>query len=99
QIGIKSKTPGSGNGNQGGGEIYSFENSKVFAEEIPWMQPEPFPLRTSNLRAPAKLSPCLASESLWNEFEANLVVVPVEFVLRSLTANNAAPRARKTLAQ
>ena len=55
QVGIKSKSPGSGNGNQGGGEIYAFENSKVLAEEIPWLQPDPFPLRTSNLRAPGQL--------------------------------------------
>src|SRR5947207_6782989 len=64
QIGIKSKTPGSGNGNQGGGEIYSFENSKVFAEEIPWMQPEHFPLWTSILRAPVLLPGILSRVSL-----------------------------------
>ena len=38
QIGIKSKSPGQGNGNQGSGEIYAFENIKVAAEQIPWMQ-------------------------------------------------------------
>ena len=43
QIGIKSKIPGQGNGNQGGGEIYAFENIKVAAEQIPWMQSEPIP--------------------------------------------------------
>ncbi len=87
QIGIKSKTPGSGNGNQGGGEIYAFENSKVIAEEIPWLQPEPIPLRTSNLRAPGQLSRCFASESLLNEIAADLGVDPVEFRLRYLTGD------------
>ena len=87
QIGIKSKTQGSGNGNQGGGEIYAFENSKVIAEEIPWLQPEPFPLRTSNLRAPGQLSRCFASETLLNEIASDLGVDPVEFRLRYLTGD------------
>jgi nicotinate dehydrogenase subunit B len=87
QIGIKSKTPGSGNGNQGGGEIYAFENSKIIAEEIPWLQSEPFPLRTSNLRAPGQLSRCFASETLLNEIAADLGVDPVEFRLRYLTGD------------
>jgi CO/xanthine dehydrogenase Mo-binding subunit len=87
QIGIKSKTPGSGNGNQGGGEIYAFENSKVLAEEIPWLQPEPIPLRTSNLRAPGQLSRCFASESIINEIAADAGVDAVEFRLRYLTGD------------
>ena len=87
QVGIKSKSPGSGNGNQGGGEIYAFENSKVIAEEIPWLQPEPFPLRTSNLRAPGQLSRCFASETLLNEIATDLSVDPVEFRLRYLTGD------------
>jgi CO/xanthine dehydrogenase Mo-binding subunit len=94
QIGVKSKTPGSGNGNQGGGEIYGFENSKVSAEQIPWLQPEPFPLRTSNLRAPGQLSRCFASETLLNEIAADLGTDPVEFRLRYLTAD---PRATDVL--
>src|SRR5262249_15906412 len=81
QLGIKSKSPGSGNGNQGGGEIYAFENSKVIAEEIAWLQPEPFPLRTSNLRAPGQLSRCFASETLLNEIAADLGADPVDFRL------------------
>jgi nicotinate dehydrogenase subunit B len=87
QIGLKPKAQGQGNGNQGGGEIYAFENSKVIAEEIPWLQPEPIPLRTSNLRAPGQLSRCFASESLLNEIAADLGVDPVEFRLRYLTAD------------
>ena len=87
QIGIKSKTPGSGNGNQGGGDIYAFENLKVMAEQIPWLQPEPFPLRTSNLRAPGQLSRCFASETLLDEIAIDLGVDPVEFRLRYLTGD------------
>ena len=79
QIGIKSKSPGQGNGNQGSGEIYAFENIKVAAEQIPWMQAEPFPLRTSNLRAPGQLSRTFASETLLNEIAADLGVDPIEF--------------------
>ncbi len=99
QVGIKSKTPGSGNGNQGGGEIYNFENSKVFAEEIPWMQPEPIPLRTSNLRAPGQLSRVFASESLLNEIAADLGVDPVEFRLRYLTSDQRGTEVLKTVAE
>jgi CO/xanthine dehydrogenase Mo-binding subunit len=85
QLGMKSKTAGSGNGNQGGGEIYAFENTKVTAEEIPWMQPEPIPLRTSNLRAPGQLSRCFASETLLNEIAADIGKDPVELRLDYLT--------------
>jgi nicotinate dehydrogenase subunit B len=98
QIGVKSKTQGSGNGNQGGGEIYAFENSKVSAEQIPWLQPEPFPLRTSNLRAPGQLSRCFASETLLNEIAADLGADPVEFRLRYLTADQRATDVLKAVA-
>jgi CO/xanthine dehydrogenase Mo-binding subunit len=90
QIGIKSKSPGSGNGNQGGGEIYAFENSKVTAEEIPWLQPDPIPLRTSNLRAPGQLSRAFASETLLNEIAADLGADPVEFRLPYLSGDKRA---------
>ena len=99
QIGLKSKTQGSGNGNQGGGEIYAFENSKVFAEEIPWLQPEPIPLRTSNLRAPGQLSRCFASESLLNEIAADLGVDAVEFRLRYLTSDQRGTDVLKAVAE
>jgi CO/xanthine dehydrogenase Mo-binding subunit len=99
QIGIKSKIPGQGNGNQGGGEIYSFENIKVAAEQIPWMQSEPFPLRTSNLRAPGQLSRTLASETLLNEIAADLNVDPVELRLRYLTEDKRGTEVLKTVAE
>jgi CO/xanthine dehydrogenase Mo-binding subunit len=85
QIGIKSKSPGQANGNQGSGEIYAFENIKVAAEQIPWMQAEPFPLRTSNLRAPGQLSRTFASETLLNEIAADLGIDSIDLRLRYLT--------------
>jgi nicotinate dehydrogenase subunit B len=99
QIGMKQKEQGQGNGNQGGGEIYAFENSKVIAEEIPWLQPEPIPLRTSNLRAPGQLSRCFASESLLNEIAADLGADPIELRLRYLTADARATDALKAAAE
>jgi nicotinate dehydrogenase subunit B len=99
QIGIKSKTQGSGNGNQGGGEIYGFDNSKVTAEQIPWLQPEPFPLRTSNLRAPGQLSRCFASESFLNEIAADLGIDPVEFRLGYLTSDQRGTDILKAVAE
>ena len=99
QVGIKSKSPGSGNGNQGGGEIYAFENSKVLAEEIPWLQPEPFPLRTSNLRAPGQLSRCFASETLLSEIASDLGVDPVELRLGYLTGDQRGTDILKAVAE
>jgi CO/xanthine dehydrogenase Mo-binding subunit len=99
QIGIKSKSPGQGNGNQGSGEIYAFENIKVAAEQIPWMQSEPFPLRTSNLRAPGQLSRSFASETLLNEIAADLGVDPIELRLRYLTEDKRGTDVLKTVAE
>src|SRR6266550_1739727 len=99
QTGIKSKIPGQGNGNQGGGEIYAFENLKIAAEQIPWMQSEPFPLRTSNLRAPGQLSRTFASETLLNEVAADLGVDPVEFRLRYLTEDKRGTEVLKAVAE
>lgn len=99
QIGIKSKIPGQGNGNQGGGEIYAFENLKVAAEQIPWMQAEPIPLRTSNLRAPGQLSRTFASETLLNEIAADLGVDPIELRLRYLTEDKRGAEVLKAVAE
>ena len=99
QIGIKSKIPGQGNGNQGGGEIYAFENTKVGAEQIPWLQSEPFPLRTSNLRAPGQLSRTFASETLLNEIAADLGVDPIELRLRYLTQDKRGTEVLKSVAE
>ena len=99
QIGIKSKSPGQGNGNQGGGEIYAFENIKVAAEQIPWMQSGPFPLRTGNLRAPGQLSRAFASETLLNEIAADLGVDPIELRLRYLTEDKRGTDVLKAVAE
>ncbi|HEY1374550.1 MAG TPA: molybdopterin cofactor-binding domain-containing protein [Candidatus Binatia bacterium] len=98
QIGLTAKIPGQGNGNQGGGEIYAFDNTNVRAEEIPWMKPEANPLRTSNLRAPGQLSRCFASETLLSEIAADLGVDPIELRLRYLAADKRASDALKVSA-
>jgi nicotinate dehydrogenase subunit B len=85
QIGRQPNSPGLGNGTGGGGQIYRFENQKVVASMIPWVFPDPMPLRTSNLRAPGDLARCFASESAIDELAAMLRVDPVEFRLRYLT--------------
>ena len=99
QIGNKTKSPGSGNGNQGSGEIYAFENIKVAAEQIPWMQSEPFPLRTSNLRAPGQLARAFASETLLNEIAADLAVDPIDLRLRYLTNDKRGAETLKAAAE
>ncbi|HEY6199662.1 MAG TPA: molybdopterin cofactor-binding domain-containing protein [Candidatus Binatia bacterium] len=99
QIGLAAKVPGQGNGNQGGGEIYAFDNTKVLAEEIPWMKPEANPLRTSNLRAPGQLSRCFASETLLSEIAADFGVDPIELRLRYLASDKRAADALKKVAE
>src|SRR6185503_13718970 len=99
QIGNKSKSPGSGNGNQGGGEIYAFENIKVGAEQIPWMQADAIPLRTSNLRAPGQLARAFASETLLNEIAADLAVDPIDLRLRYLTEDKRGTEILKAVAE
>jgi nicotinate dehydrogenase subunit B len=84
QIGLKPKGQGTSNGTQGGGELYSFDNQKVASAQIPWVQPDEIPLRTSNLRAPGQLARSFASESFMDEIAANLAVDPVQFRLRYL---------------
>ncbi|MGN6717262.1 MAG: molybdopterin cofactor-binding domain-containing protein, partial [Candidatus Binatia bacterium] len=99
QIGLKSKIPGQGNGNQGGGEIYAFENTKISAEQIPWMQSEPFPLRTSNLRAPGQLARTFASETLLNEIAADIGIDPIELRLQYLTGDQRGTEVLKAVAE
>ncbi len=85
QIGHKPTTPGNSNGNGGGGEMYNVENIRVAAAAIPWLWPEPMPLRTSNLRAPGGPARTFASESTIDEIASSLGVDPVAFRLRYLT--------------
>ncbi len=54
QVGIKGEGQGALNGTGGGGDTYTFENQRIVAAAIPWVQPDPTPLRTSPLRAPGR---------------------------------------------
>ena len=87
QIGLKPSGPGFLNGAGGGGQIYAFENQKVLAANIPWVQQGQWPLRTSNLRAPGDLARVFASESTIDEIAADQHVDPVQFRLRYLTGD------------
>jgi nicotinate dehydrogenase subunit B len=87
QVGMKPTGPGFLNGAGGGGQIYTFENQKVLAANIPWVQQGQWPLRTSNLRAPGDLARVFASESTIDEIAADLHVDPVQFRLRYLTSD------------
>lgn len=90
QVGITPTNPGSPNGTQSSGEIYSVPNQQILAHLINWHFPEPIPLRTSNLRAPGDVARCFASESLIDEIAADLKIDPVEFRLRHLSDKRAA---------
>ena len=87
QIGLKPSGAGFLNGTGGGGQIYTFENQKVLAADIPWVQQGQWPLRTSNLRAPGDLARVFASESTIDEIAADQHVDPVQFRLRYLTSD------------
>jgi nicotinate dehydrogenase subunit B len=87
QIGMKPTGQGFLNGAGGGGQIYTFENQKVLAASVPWVQQGQWPLRTSNLRAPGDLARVFASESTIDEIAADHKVDPVEFRMRYLTSD------------
>ena len=87
QIGLQPTTPGFLNGAGGGGQIYTFENQKVLAANIPWVQKGDWPLRTSNLRAPGDLARVFASESTIDDIASYLHQDPVQFRLRYLTSD------------
>jgi nicotinate dehydrogenase subunit B len=93
QTGLKAAGQGNSNGTGGGGDIYAFENQKVVAAGIPWLHPDPTPLRTSNLRAPGELARCFASESFMDEIASELGVDPVQFRLQYLNGNKRATEA------
>src|SRR4029077_10541733 len=87
QIGLQPTTPGFLNGAGGGGQIYTFENQKVLAADIPWVQKGDWPLRTSNLRAPGDLARVFASESFVDEIASSQGIDPVQFRLKYLTSD------------
>ena len=99
QVGMKPSGPGFLNGAGGGGQIYTFENQKVLAASIPWVQQGQWPLRTSNLRAPGDLARVFASESTIDEIAADQHVDPVQFRLRYLTSDKRISEILTTTAQ
>ena len=52
---------------------------------IPWIFPDPIPLRTSNLRAPGDVARTFASETAIDEIASAVGADPVEIRLRYLT--------------
>ena len=88
EVGRKETTEGFQNGTGGGGQIYAFEHQKVVGSLIPWVQADPTPLRTSNLRAPGDLARVFASETFMDEIACTLGGDPVEFRLRYLADND-----------
>jgi len=93
QAGRKAAGQGNSNGTGGGGDIYAFENQKVVAAGIPWLHPDPTPLRTSNLRAPGELARCFASESFMDEIASSQGVDSVQFRLKYMSGNKRATEA------
>ena len=87
QVGLTAKGQGQPNGTGGGGDTYTFDNQRIVAAAIPWVQPDPTPLRTSPLRAPGDLARMFASESFMDELAALQKADPVQFRLR-YAANN-----------
>ena len=90
QIGLQGRRAGPSNGTGGGGETYTFENQKIVAAAIPWVQPDPTPLRTSPLRAPGDLARMFASESFMDELAAAQGVDRLQFRLRYAAPNKRA---------
>ena len=84
QIGVTPTDAGNPNGAGGAGEIYDFENMKIESKTIPWMFPEPMPLRTASLRSPGEPPRVFATESFIDEIAAELRMDPVEFRLMYL---------------
>jgi len=91
QIGLKAKGQGIPNGAGGGGEIYPVDNQKVVSAAIPWLHPDPTPLRTSNLRAPGGVARTFASESFMDEIASSMGADPVQFRLRYIDKNDKRP--------
>ena len=87
QVGLKGKGDGFPNGTGGSGETYAFDNQRIMAAAIPWVKPDPTPLRTSPLRAPGDLARMFASESFMDELAAAQGADALQFRLR-YTANN-----------
>jgi nicotinate dehydrogenase subunit B len=87
QVGLTGKGQGALNGTGGGGDTYTFENQRIVASAIPWVTPDPTPLRTSPLRAPGDLARVFASESFMDELASNAGADALQFRLK-YAANN-----------
>lgn len=99
QVGLKGAGQGQPNGTGGGGDTYQFDNQRIVAAAIPWVQPDPTPLRTSPLRAPGDLARMFASESFIDELAAAQSADPVQFRLRYASNNKRATDALTAVAR
>ncbi len=90
QLGLKPNGQGASNGVGGGGDTYTFDNQRIVASSIPWVQPDPTPLRTSPLRAPGDLARMFASESFMDELAAAQGVDALQFRMRYASNNKRA---------
>lgn len=99
QIGITPTDAGNPNGAGGAGEIYDFENMKIESKTIPWMFPEPMPLRTASLRSPGEPPRVFATESFVDELAAELRMDPVQFRLMYLKNDNRLSGALRAVAE
>ena len=99
QVGLKAQGQGFPNGTGGGGDTYTFDNQRIMASAIPWVQPDPTPLRTSPLRAPGDLARMFASESFMDELAAAQGVDGVEFRMRYASNNRRATDALAAVAK
>jgi CO/xanthine dehydrogenase Mo-binding subunit len=99
QVGLKGQGQGFPNGVGGGGDTYIFENQRIMAAAIPWVQPDPTPLRTSPLRAPGDLARMFASESFMDELAASQGVDGVQFRMRYASNNRRATDALAAVAK
>lgn len=92
QIGLEQTGPGAlghgyNYGMAGGGDLYAFENQRIIADAIPWIQNDLTPLRTCNLRAPGTVARTFAGECFIDEIAAHFSIDPVHYRL-SLAVND-----------
>ncbi len=99
QIGITPDNDGNPNGAGGGGDIYGFENIRIESKTIPWMFPEPMPLRTASLRSPGEPPRVFATESFIDEIAAELRMDPIKFRLTYLKGDRRITEALTTAAE
>jgi nicotinate dehydrogenase subunit B len=99
QVGLKAQGQGFPNGVGGGGDTYEFDNQRIVASAIPWIKPDPTPLRTSPLRAPGDLARMFASESFMDELAAAQAADPLQFRLRYASNNKRATDALAAVAK